>query len=84
MAIHEAEGQNVTVMNEVAYSLVTGGVNRDKDIRVYLLSVIQRRFSKVIVSNTDTAPTLENAMGAGGNNIPMVLLVLEDQGGGGD
>lgn len=25
MAIHEAEGQNVTVMNEVAYSLVTGG-----------------------------------------------------------
>lgn len=35
----------------------------------------------MIVSNTDTAPTLENAMGAGGNNIPMVLLVLEDQGG---
>lgn len=43
--------------------------------------VVQRRFSTVMVSDTETCPTLENAMGAGGGNVPIVLIV-NDQGGG--
>lgn len=31
LAIHEADGQDVTVQTEIAYSLVTGGVSRGKD-----------------------------------------------------
>ena len=30
-AIHEADGQDVTMQKEVAYSLVCGGVNLDRD-----------------------------------------------------
>lgn len=31
-AVHEADGQDVTMQKEVAYSLATGGVNQGKDI----------------------------------------------------
>ena len=34
LAIHEADGQDVTMQNEVAYSLTTGGVSQGKDILV--------------------------------------------------
>ena len=32
LAIHEADGQDVTVQKETAYALTSGGVNQDKDI----------------------------------------------------
>ena len=35
--------------------------------------VLQRRFSNVIVSETETSPTLEAGAGGGGNNLPIVL-----------
>lgn len=41
--------------------------------------VIQRRFSVVICTETDACPTLENAMGAGGNNIPMVIMIIKHE-----
>ena len=56
-------------------------------IRVYRLAVvkqgnaihaywsmilIQRRFSNVSIWETEICPTLENAMGAGGGNIPII------------
>ena len=34
-AIHEAEGQDVTMQHDIAYSLVTGGANPDRDILAY-------------------------------------------------
>lgn len=43
--------------------------------------VIQRRFSDVIVRETETSPTLEAGGGEGGNNMPMILITLNDQGG---
>ena len=43
--------------------------------------VVQRRFSTVMVSDTETCPTLENAMGAGGGNVPIVLIVNDQVGG---
>ena len=34
--VHEADGQNVTVMEEIAYSIVTGGGgSRDRVSRAY-------------------------------------------------
>lgn len=35
--------------------------------------IVQRRFSNVIVTDTDVAPTLEAGGGGGGNNLPMIL-----------
>lgn len=35
LAIHEAEGQRVTMQEETAYALVGGGVNLDKDTHAY-------------------------------------------------
>lgn len=35
--------------------------------------VIARRFSNVMIMETDIAPTLESAMGCGGGNIPIVI-----------
>ena len=34
-AIHEADGQDVTMQKGVAYALVTGGVNQGKVIRAF-------------------------------------------------
>ena len=39
--------------------------------------VIQRRFSDVIVRDTDIAPTIEAGGGEGGNNLPMILVRTE-------
>lgn len=44
--------------------------------------VIQRRFSDVIIRETEISPTLEAGGGEGGNNMPMILITLNDQGGG--
>lgn len=41
--------------------------------------VVQRRFSNVMVSDTKICPTLENAMGAGGGNVPIILEITEDE-----
>ena len=35
--------------------------------------VMQRRFSNVMVSETDIAPTIEAGGGEGGNNLPMIV-----------
>ena len=40
--------------------------------------VVKIRFSDVIILNTETSPTLEEAMGNGGGNIPMVIDVYEE------
>lgn len=42
--------------------------------------VLQRRFSNVLVEQTNTSPTLKAAMGCGGNNIPIVLASFEGNG----
>lgn len=42
--------------------------------------VLQRRFSNVLVEQTNTSPTLEVAMGCGGGNIPIVLASFEGNG----
>lgn len=38
--------------------------------------VMQRRFSNVIVQDTDISPTIEAGGGEGGNNLPMIVEVL--------
>lgn len=38
--------------------------------------VVQRRFSNVMIEDTETTPTLESAMGNGGGNIPIILDTL--------
>lgn len=38
--------------------------------------VAQRRFSNVIVNDTDVSPTLEAGAGEGGNNLPMLVDTL--------
>lgn len=35
--------------------------------------ILQRRFSNVIVMDSEVSPTLEAGAGGGGNNLPMVL-----------
>ena len=40
--------------------------------------VIQRRFSNVMISDTEVCPTLEAGAGGGGNNLPMVIEVEDD------
>lgn len=40
------------------------------------LIVIQRRFSDVLVRDTETSPTIEAGGGEGGNNLPMILDAL--------
>lgn len=35
--------------------------------------VLQRRFSNVIVQDTDISPTIEAGGGEGGNNLPMIV-----------
>ena len=35
--------------------------------------VMQRRFSNVIVIETEICPTIEAGAGGGGNNLPMIL-----------
>lgn len=42
--------------------------------------VLQRRFSDVKITETSKSPTLEAAMGEGGNNIPIVLAAFEGNG----
>lgn len=37
---------------------------------------MQRRFSNVIVTETDISPTIEAGAGEGGNNLPMILDAL--------
>lgn len=39
--------------------------------------VIQRRFSNVIIAETDISPTLEAGAGEGGNNMPLILEMDE-------
>ena len=36
--------------------------------------VLQRRFSNVIVTETEVSPTIEAGAGEGGNNLPMILV----------
>lgn len=38
--------------------------------------VMQRRFSNVMVMETDVAPTIEAGAGEGGNNLPMIVDTL--------
>ena len=40
--------------------------------------MLQRRFSKVIVQDTEIAPTIEAGGGEGGNNLPMILYETDD------
>ena len=40
--------------------------------------VITRRFSNIAVIDTETSPCLEAGMGGGGNNIPMIIQVYEE------
>ena len=40
--------------------------------------VIQRRFSNVTVIDTEVCPCLEASMGGGGNNIPMIVQIHEN------
>lgn len=35
--------------------------------------VLQRRFSNVVISDTEISPTLEAGAGGGGNNLPMII-----------
>ena len=35
--------------------------------------VLQRRFSDLIINETDCSPTIEAGGGEGGNNLPMIL-----------
>ena len=35
--------------------------------------LMQRRFSNVIITDTETAPTIEAGAGGGGNNLPMIM-----------
>lgn len=39
--------------------------------------VMQRRFSDVRIRDTETSPTLEMGGGGGGGNLPMVLIIYE-------
>ena len=41
--------------------------------------MIQRRFSDVRVKDTEICPTLEQGSGSGGNNVPMILYVEEQE-----
>ncbi len=36
--------------------------------------VLQRRFSNITVTETETSPCLEAGMGEGGNNAPMIVV----------
>lgn len=36
--------------------------------------ILTRRFKNVFWTDSEVCPCLENAMGAGGGNIPMILL----------
>lgn len=38
------------------------------------MMLVQRRFSDVLVSETDISPTIEAGGGEGGNNLPMILI----------
>ena len=40
--------------------------------------VMQRRFSDVRIKDTEISPTLEQDGGGGGGNLPMVLIIDED------
>ena len=40
--------------------------------------VLQRRFSNIIVQDTEIAPTIEAGGGEGGNNLPMILYEADD------
>lgn len=40
--------------------------------------LVQKRFSNVFVNETEICFTLENAMGAGGGNIPIILIEVDD------
>lgn len=37
------------------------------------------RFSNVTWTETEISPTLENAMGAGGNNTPMIVVEKDEK-----
>lgn len=41
--------------------------------------VMQRRFSDVRIKDTETSPTLEMSGGVGGGNLPMILIIDEDE-----
>ena len=42
--------------------------------------ILQRRFSNVIITETEICPTLEAGAGEGGNNLPMIMeMVVEDE-----
>lgn len=36
--------------------------------------LVQRRFSDVLVSESEVSPTIEAGGGLGGNNLPMILI----------
>lgn len=40
--------------------------------------VLQRRFSNITWTNTETAPTIEAGAGGGGNNLPMIVTEKDD------
>ena len=41
--------------------------------------VVVRRFSDVRIYETEIAPTIEMGSGSGGNNLPMILMLDEDE-----
>lgn len=41
--------------------------------------MIQRRFQNVFIKHTEICFTLENAMGAGGGNVPIVVIGDDDR-----
>lgn len=82
LAIHEADGQNVTVQKEVAYSLVAGGVSPGKVIRqcrymTKILMTVNDQGGGVIAWNyEEVAPTLRSQTK---HHEPIVVLRNETE-----
>lgn len=74
--VFESHGQDcrykplVDVCSTVSHKYGTGGGN--------VPIVLQRRFSNIMVQNTEIAPTIEAGGGEGGNNLPMILYETDD------
>ena len=70
IAIHEADGQRVTLQTEIAYSLVTGGASPAKDTHAYYLfmknqiTLTEKRFFEWHEDNVSV--TLRNKGGSYG------------------
>lgn len=54
----------------------TGKLSSNREMQTIIL---QRRFSNVILSYDDIAPTLEAGAGGGGNNLPMIIQGIKHE-----